>query len=154
ILLAIAAPVQAQMHPVRLRVQSKSWVRDSTFDAEAFNQLCAEAGIELVPTAGRAVEATALVEYVETKGSGFSMFVVGEPVGFGPNIALKLPRLDGAAGKSRFTLRATADTPAGLPKEEFHLGARQRFKESPAYRFSCAAIAASLGSNEQAIRLL
>src|SRR5262249_19216334 len=88
---AISLPAYAADTRVMLKVQSKSWIRDSAFDVEDFDRLCSKAGIELAsPASTQPVVATAVVVYSEAKGPGFSRFGVGAPVGYGTNIDYKL----------------------------------------------------------------
>lgn len=153
-LLAVVAvaPVAANDTPVVLQVQSKSWINGSAFDPAPLNDRCREAGIALVAPGVRG-NATAVVTYAETKGPGFSMFGVGEPVGFGTNIAFKLTLL-GSGGRTLASVNAAGETPAGEPKERFHESARAALVAAPAYEFACATMAAALGSRAQALRLL
>lgn len=140
--------------PVALNVQSKSWIVGSAFDEAAFRSVCRDAGIELVPATAPGTQAAAVVIYTETKGPGFSMFGVGQPVGFGTNIAFKLTLLSPVGAKTLATVTAQSETPRGIPKEEFHDASRRALIESPPFKLSCAAVAAALGSRAQALRLL
>jgi len=142
-------------HRIALQVQSKSWIPSSAFDVEQFDSQCSAVGIELVaPASPLPVAATAVVTYVETRGAGFSRFGVGAPLGYGTNISYRLTVLDRKTMKTILTIVGAAETPAGLPVEQFHDGAREAFRTSPAYQHSCAAIAAALGAHDQMLHLL
>lgn len=147
-----AGSVQAQT-PVMLQMQSKSWLADSSFDRDRFTTLCEDAGVRLVPPRTPDAAATAVVSYTETKGPGFSMFGVGEPVGFGTNISFRLNLLD-AKGKTVVAVTADAETPPGQTKEQFHAAARAAFAATPGYARSCSVVAAALGAREQLVKLL
>lgn len=154
VLAACVIPQRAEAEsPVVMQLQSKSWIPGSAFDEQGFTESCAAAGVTLVPPRTPGAVATAVVTYAETKGSGFSMFGVGEPVGFGTNILFQLTLLDVKA-KTMLKLAAAAETPPGLPKEQFHAGAREAFAASPRYMFACAVIAGALGAREQLAKVL
>jgi hypothetical protein len=154
-ILLMAGGAAAADQRIALQVQSKSWIPSSGFDAEQFDRQCSPVGIELVaPASPLPVVATAVVTYIETKGAAFSRFGVGAPLGYGTNISYKLTLLDRKTAKTVLTLVSTAETPAGLPVEQFHDGAREAFRTSPAYQHSCSAIAAALGAHDQLLHLL
>jgi hypothetical protein len=137
---------------VVVQVQSKSWIKDSTFDLDHFAAHCS--GVTLVTARTPEAAGLAVLRYSEAKGPGFSMFGVGTPAGFGTNVTLALTLLDARTAKTLITLSATGATPAGLPVERFHSAAIAALHESPAYQLACTVVAAALGSRQAAVALL
>jgi hypothetical protein len=153
-LAALATSASAQAHLVGLQVQSQSWIDGSRFDEDGLRQRCAEAGVEIVAPKTAGAEATAVIQYSETRGPGFSMFGVGAPVGYGTNISYSLTLLRTGDAATIASLAATAGTPGGLSENEFHTGAHKALERTPAYRLTCDVIAATLGSRDRLAVLL
>lgn len=158
VILVSAAPrllgADAERQAVALRVQSTSWIAGAGFDAPDFERSCRDAGIQLVPPNTVADAPMADVMYTEAKGPGFSMFGLGQPVGYGTNISFSLTLQKVPGAEPMVSVVAEAVTPAGLSKAQFHQGALDAFRHAPAYRLSCSVIAAALGSRREALRLL
>lgn len=152
--LAIAQPVWSQPHTVALRVSSKSWVKGSSFDVEALKTRCRDAGIALTLSERDAVNASAIIiDYQETRGSGFSPFGVGNPVGWGTDIEFSLKFVPAGEKKPTLTIEQKAETPAGLAVEQFHDAARDALTQNPAFSLACSAVAGLLGDRDQLRRL-
>jgi hypothetical protein len=115
---------------------------------------CRQAGIEIVPERSERTIALGFVKYSEAKGPGFSPFGVGEPVGFGTNIAFELTLLDARTATTLLQLTVEAGTSGGVPKERFHSSAVEVFKARAGYRLSCNLIAGALGVHDQAAKAL
>ncbi len=154
VLLAGARLAWSQPREVGFRVNSKSWVKGSTFDLEAFRSRCLDAGVELVASDRAAAGTPAIViDYEEARGSGFSPFGVGNPVGWGTDIEFSLKFAADGGKKPALTIEEKAETPAGLELEQFHGAAREALARSPAFSLACSAVAGILGDREQLQRL-
>ncbi len=149
-LLASAASAQTD---VALTVESRSWIAGSGFDEAAFRRQCADAGLALVPPSSKP-DAAAAVRYVEAQGPGFSAFGVGDPIGYGTTITYTMTLVRGSSRSPLLRLAAEARTLEGTAREAFHRAAVDALQAMPAYRLSCSAMAAVLGSVEQQRRLL
>lgn len=157
--IALAATMVVGLHTataadpiVAIEVQSKSWIKGSTFDLEHFKRQCQ--GVTLVAPGSPDATAVARLRYEEAKGPGFSMFGVGKPAGYGTDVSLALALFDRRVPKPRVTLVATGATPAGLPVDRFHSAALAAFHESAPYTLACSVIAAALGSRQAMLTLL
>lgn len=146
--------VWSQPKMVALRVNSKSWVKGSTFDLGAFRARCLDADVELVASDRAGAGAPAItIDYVESRGSGFSPFGVGNPVGWGTDIQFALALTVDGGKKPILALKEKSETPAGLELDQFHRAARDLLAQSPAFSLACSAVAGVLGDREPLRRL-
>jgi hypothetical protein len=155
--LAIAvwlAPVSGQTKKnLTFQVRSESWVDGSGFDSAEFTKLCDAAQISLLHEGGN--DGMLVVEYVESKGSGYSTLILDKPRAWGTDITFKWSLLSLTDGSTLFTMDASTSTPSsGVSINKLHEASIERFKALPQYRLACSVVATILGSRTEAAKLL
>lgn len=147
------APLQgvyAQPYAVSLDVRSESWEAGGAFDRTDFTKQCATVGV----TIGNAEHGLVAVDYKETKGSEYGTFGFGGG-GFGTKISYTLTLLSARDAKTILSLKGESGTPGNVKSgANLHAEAVASFKGTSLYSLSCGKIAASLGSRQEAVKLL